>query len=309
MVLLGQCKQKSLESSTSESRTSNREVVYQYDEKGRLVQERLESSFTVGETPYNLNTITTYSYDAKGRKIRVEEHDSDSNELLTTTLFDYDSRDSLLSEYIIDIHGDTTSLVENKYGKNGNLQLKKYRQLLNRQSEDDMLNGKSNYDTLFSLTENFYQAGLLTRTTIRNRLNILETEREYEYVGQRLTKMRVYEFPESRKQLLTTVNYFLQANASPLERVTVNILGDTVGIKKVEKNGDGKLSKIIEVNKEIGDIFIMNFNNREQLVTEIIIIKDIGKKMTSFYTYDSSGRKVKVIDLDEPLTEKEKNML
>lgn len=308
ILLLSQCKQKSYESKLNDgSFTEGKVINYYYDGSGKLLKESSMSFLMVGNKPDSLSFVTTYFYDANGRKIKVEENDG-SNKLLSTTLFDYDLRDSLLAEYTIDIYGDTTQLVENIYGENGSLHLQKHRLLLNSQSGEDILSGKRNYDTLFTLTENFYQAGLLTKSIDRNIKNALVTEREFEYDGQILTKMRVYEFPGSKKQLLIT-NIYLDDNASKLEKVTVNILGDTVGVKQVEKNSNGEMSKISEVDTEMGNIFITNFNDKGQVATELEIIKVLEKKTIRFFSYDLSGRKVKVVSRDEPLTEKEKNVL
>ncbi|RDV10087.1 hypothetical protein DXT99_26790 [Pontibacter diazotrophicus] len=308
MLLLSQCKQKPLESKLNDSSFTQGEVInYQYDKSGRLVKENWTSCFMAGGKPDSLDIVMTYFYDVKGRKIKVEEHDG-SDELISTTFFDYDLRDSLLSEYTIDIHRDTTLLVENSYGENGSLHLVKHRRLLNSQSVDDILNGNSNYDTLFTLTENFYQAGFIIKSTDRDSQNALVAEREYEYDGQKLAGMTVYEFPDSKKQLSLTHFYLLPDNSSNVEKVTLNILGDTVGIKQVEKYGNGKIAKLTEV-EGLSNVFITNFDEQGQITTEIAISMVVGEKSIEFFTYDSSGRKIKVVSRHEPLTEKEKNML
>lgn len=310
LFLFSQCKQKTFESSTVDNSFVEGEIIdYQYDTSGRLIQERRKSYFVVGNKPDSSDVLTIYFYDDKGRKVKVEEHDGSDKQLLSSSFFTYDQRDSLLAEHSIDVHGDTTLLVENVYGENGSLHLQKYRQLVSNQSVDDILSGRRSYDTLFTLTENFYEAGLLIKSAVRDRQDDLVTEREYEYDGQDLVRMTVYDFPDSKKQLLLTNFYLTNDRTSNLDRVTVNIIGDTIGVKQVGKYANGKTAKIIVVNTEMGDIFITSFNEKGQVATETEIIKVIGEKTTRFFTYDSLGRKVKVVSNDEPLTENEKNVL
>ncbi|MBB6613187.1 hypothetical protein H7F15_19285 [Pontibacter sp. Tf4] len=309
VFLLSQCKQKASESKLNDSNFTEGEVIhYQYDESGRLVKERKVSYLLVGNKPDSLSFVTTYFYDKKGRKIKVEDHDG-SDELLSTTFFNYDSRDSLLAEYIVDTHGDTTTLVENAYGENGNLHLNKHRQLLNTQSEDDLLNGKSNYDTLFTLTENFYQSGLLIRSTDRDVNNALVVESEYKYDGQKLVKMEVYEFQDSKKQLRIANFYPNIDKASGLERITVNILGDTIGVRRIEKHESGKVARSIELDTELGHAIITRHNLQGHIIEETFIIKDLGRKTIRRFSFDSSGRKIKEVSNDLPLTEEENKLL
>ena len=150
LLLFSQCKQKPFESDTIDNSFTEGEIIdYRYDESGRLIQERRKAYFIVANEPDSLEVLTAYLYDEKGRKVETKELD-DSNHGLSTILFSYDQRDSLLAEYTIDALGDTTQLVENTYGKDGRLHLVRHRQLLNSQSEDDILSGKRSYDTLLT---------------------------------------------------------------------------------------------------------------------------------------------------------------
>lgn len=308
LLWFSQCKQKPFESNTTDNSFTEGEIIdYQYDASGRLVQEHRESYFLMGNRPDSLKIYTTYLYDEKGRKVKSKELD-ESNQDLSTTLFLYNQRDSLLAEYTIDALGDTTRLVENSYNEDGKLHLVIHRQLLNKQSEDAILNGQRSFDTLFTWTENFYEVGLLIKSTDRDSKNTLISEREYEYNGQQLVKLKVYEFPGSQKQLTLTNTYFPKDLVSTFERVTVNMLGDTIGVKQVVKNEKGNVAKIIELDTETGFVFITNINEQGRIVAETEIIKAIGEKTIRNFTYDSLGRKTKVVSVDVPLSEEEKSL-
>jgi hypothetical protein len=309
LLLFNQCKQETFESELIQSDTYSREVItYHYDSEGRLSQENIKTDYKSAQDSLSIMSKTLYIYDENGRKIRVNEFDT-SDSISSTTFFTYDHNDSLLSKYLIIDKGDTISLEENTYTKDGKLELVKRRHLISNTSAENFFKSKTGYDTFFTTTENFYRDDLLFKSKDRDKGHTLTTEREYEYVEGKLSKLNVYSFLSQNKQLELTIHYPLKVDTVIYEKVTVNLLGDTIGLRQVKRNHKGKVTKVIDLDTEIGLITISHYNNLGQLVNELEIYQQLGNKIVRSYTYDSFGKIVRKESDNVPLTENEKNVL
>jgi hypothetical protein len=269
---------------------------YEFYENGKIkVDHSIEIDYRLGIPVDTTISRKIYHYTKTGKISSIVSADYFFQDIRT-----YDEVDSLVGEYQINSHGDTTRLMEFKY-KDGMMIATRHRSLLFK-IPDNIKDVKNpdlrSYDTLSFWSKFVYEAKKLSKTIeVDKNGNVIEETQHY-YIGETLVKSITYSYLGDTEYVSRTRSNIPDGTDSP-DFVTIGPLDDTIEFQKTIQLDTVKIVK--RYFQEINSRGTAYYNREGLTIADIFLDFGVNEKTVRLFKFDKKGNPVEEVTYTERL--------
>ncbi|HEY0031548.1 MAG TPA: hypothetical protein VGC65_12360 [Bacteroidia bacterium] len=236
LILFVGCKEKTADFVYNDSKTS--EIVkyeYSYKQGKKYSQTKKIDILMFGNIVTSVLSKSTYEYNNDGLLIK-EITITSNDEKPELKYYNYDSRDSLILEIIINSEGDTSLIRQYANFPDGQHDIFERRLVINFDPNINIEIAKKHrtYDTVTLSKEYKYEDNKLKTYTLYDKNRKIKNIIDYEYKDNKIFKEAHYSILNNHKTLEETKHYDFTKNSILPEYFSLNKNNDTIEFKKLE---------------------------------------------------------------------------
>ncbi|NOS94415.1 MAG: hypothetical protein HOP30_21080 [Cyclobacteriaceae bacterium] len=271
---------------------------YEFYPDGKIKMDHSMSYYFMnGELFDSLNWQKFYTYSKAGKlESTIDLTDS------SRRLYIYNEVDSLVGDFAINSHGDTSFFSTAEYVNNK--LVKRVNRLLRQNFQEGVDHAKMiderKYDTLLDITEFKYNGDKLEKTISKDEKGNIISEILEVYKDKRKIKSMTYSYLGKTK-FVSEITEFADGSGNIPDYTTVGPNGDTISYRKTIFRNKSKV--VLYYNRHLNSMNVSYYNERGLLIGTVDT--DLSQKTRRIYSYqyDDKGNIVEEASYREDLND------